>query len=101
MIYIGGLPLAAFLAAVSAGCAWEFYRIAAAGGLEPLDPLGIPLAGAVPLAVYSAAIGLYRPTLAAPAVGLLVVLAAVIWSRGPQRRPLGTAAATVMGVLYT
>ena len=31
MIYLGGLPLAAFLALVSAGCAWEFYRIAAAG----------------------------------------------------------------------
>ena len=48
MIYLGGLPLATFLAAVSAGCAWEFYRIAAAGGVEPLDPVGIPLAGAVP-----------------------------------------------------
>lgn len=101
VIYLGGLPLAAFLAAVSAGCAWEFYRIAAAGGLEPLDPLGIPLAGAVPLIVYAAGIGLYRPTLAVPAVVLLVVLATVIWARGTQRRPLGAAAATVMGVVYT
>ena len=101
MIYIGGLPLAVFLAAVSAGCAWEFYRIAAAGGVEPLDPLGIPLAGAVPLAVYSAAVGLYSPSLAVPAVVVLIVLAAVIWVRGPQRRPLGAASATVMGILYT
>jgi phosphatidate cytidylyltransferase len=101
MIYLGGLPLAAFLAAVSAGCAWELYRIAAAGGLEPLDPLGIPLAGAVPLVVYSAAAGLYRPTPAHAAVALLVVLASVIWARGTQRHPLGAASATVMGVLYT
>jgi phosphatidate cytidylyltransferase len=101
MIYIGGLPLAVFLAAVSAGCAWEFYRIAAAGGVEPLDPLGIPLAGAVPLAVYSAAVGLLRPTLTVPAMAVLVVLASVIWARGPQRRPLGAASATVMGILYT
>jgi phosphatidate cytidylyltransferase len=101
MIYLGGLPLAVFLAAVSVGCAWEFYRIAAAGGLEPLDPLGIPLAGAVPLTAYAASIDLYRPTLAVPAVVLLVVLAAVIGARGPQRRPLGAAATTVMGVLYT
>ena len=101
VIYLGALPLAAFLAALSAGCAWEFYRIAAAGGLEPLDPLGIPLAGAVPLVVYAATIGLYRPTLAVPAVVLLVILAVVIWARGTQRRPLGAAAATVMGVLYT
>jgi len=101
MIYIGGLPLAVFLAAVSAGCAWEFFRIATAGGIEPLDPLGIPLAGAVPLAVYAAAIGLYTPSLAAMAAVVLVVLASVIWARGPQRRPLGAAAATVMGIVYT
>jgi phosphatidate cytidylyltransferase len=101
MIYLGGLPLAVFLAAVSAGCAWEFYRIAASGGLEPLDPLGIPLAGAVPLVTYAAAIGLYRPGLDVAAVALLVVLASVIWARGTQRRPLGAAAATVMGILYT
>jgi len=101
MIYLGGLPLAAFLALVSAGCAWEFYRIAAAGGLEPLDPIGIPLAGAIPLVTYAAAVGVYRPTLAVPAVALLVILAAVIWARGTGRRPLGAASATVMGVLYT
>jgi len=101
MLYLGGLPLAAFLALVSAGCAWEFYRIAAAGGLEPLDPVGIPLAGAVPLVTYAAAVGLYQPTLAVPAVVLLVILACVIWARGTARRPLAAASATVMGVLYT
>lgn len=101
MIYLGGLPLATFLAAVSAGCAWEFYRIAAAGGVEPLDPVGIPLAGAVPLAVYAAGIGLYRPSLVVPAVAMLIILTAVIWTRGPQRRPLGAASLTVMGILYT
>ena len=101
MIYVGGLPLAAFLAAVSAGCAWELYRIARAGAIDPLDPLGIPLAGAVPLAVYSASIGVFRPSLAVAAVALLVILAAVIWARGTQGRPLAAAAVTVLGVLYT
>lgn len=101
MVYVGGLPLAAFLSAVSAGCAWEFFRIARAGGLDPLDALGIPLAGAIPLAVYAAAIGLYRPSLAVPAVVLLIILATVIWARGTQRRPLGAAAATVLGILYS
>jgi phosphatidate cytidylyltransferase len=101
MISLGGLPLATFLAAVAAGCAWELYRIARAGGLDPLDPIGIPLAGAIPLGVYSAAIGLYRPTLGITALALLVILAAVIWARGTQGRPLGAAAVTVLGVLYT
>jgi len=101
MIYLGGLPLAAFLAAVSVGCAWELFRIARAGGLDPLDPLGIPLAGAIPLAAYSATIGLYRPTLGLAAMALLVILSAVIWVRGTHGHPLGAAAVTVIGVLYT
>jgi phosphatidate cytidylyltransferase len=46
-------------------------------------------------------VGLYRPGLAVPAVAVLVVLGSVIWARGTQRRPLGAAASTVMGVLYT
>jgi len=101
MVYLGGLPLAAFLAAVSVGCAWELFRIARAGGLDPLDPLGIPLAGAIPLAAYSATIGLYRPTLGLAAMALLVILSAVIWVRGTHGHPLGAAAVTVIGVLYT
>jgi len=101
MVYLGGRPLAAFLAAVSVGCAWELFRIARAGGLDPLDPLGIPLAGAIPLAAYSATIGLYRPTLGLAAMALLVILSAVIWVRGTHGHPLGAAAVTVIGVLYT
>ena len=101
MLYLGGLPLAAFLTAVSVGYAWELFRIARAGALDPLDPLGIPLAGAIPLAAYSATIGLYRPTLGLAALALLVILAAVIWARGTHGHPLGAAAVTVMGVLYT
>ena len=101
VIYLGALPLAAFLAAVSAGCAWEFYRLARATGVDPLDPVGLPLAGALPLAVYSAAVGIFRPSLALAAVAMLVVLGAVIWVRGTSGHPIGSAAATVLGVLYT
>lgn len=101
MVYIGGLPLAAFLAAVSAGCAWELYRIAREGGLDPVDALGVPLSGAVPLAVYAASIGAYTPSLAVPAVAMLVIFATVIWARGTGGRPLGAAASTVFGILYT
>ena len=101
MIYLGGLPLAVFLAAVSCGCAWELYRIARAGGIDPLDPIGIPLAGAVPLAVYASAVGLYEPSLALMAVALMVIIASVIWARGTTGKPLGAAAVTAMGVIYT
>ena len=101
VIYIGGLPLATFLAAVSAGCAWEFFRLARATGVDPIDPIGMPVAGALPLAVYAAAVGVYRPSLALPAVAMLVVLGAVIWVRGTGGRPIASAAATILGVLYT
>lgn len=101
VIYLGGLPLATFLAAVSVGCAWEFFRLARQTGVDPLDPLGLPLAGAIPLAVYAAAVGLYTPSLAVPAVAMLTILSAVIWVRGTAGRPIGAAAATVLGALYT
>ena len=101
MIYLGGLPLAVFLAAVSCGCAWELYRIARAGGIDPLDPIGIPLAGAVPLAVYASAVGLFQPSLAMVAVALMAIIASVIWARGTTGKPLGAAAITAMGVIYT
>ena len=101
MIYLGGLPLAVFLAAVACGCAWELYRMARAGGIEPLDPIGIPLAGAIPLAAYAAAVGVYQPSLAVVAVALLVIIAAVIWARGTTGKPLGAAAVTALGVIYT
>jgi phosphatidate cytidylyltransferase len=101
VIYLGGLPLATFLAAVSVGCAWEFFRLARATGVDPLDPLGMPLAGAIPIAVYAAAVGAYRMSLSVPAVAMLVVLGVVIWARGTDGRPLGSAAATVLGVLYS
>ena len=101
MISFGGLPLAGFLAAIAAGCAWEYFRIAREGGLNPLDPIGIPLAGLVPLTVYAASVGLFQPSLAIAAVVVLVIFAAVIWTRGPTGRPLGAAASTVFGVLYT
>ena len=101
VIYLGGLPLATFLAAVSVGCAWEFYRLARATGLDPLDPVGMPIAGAIPLAVYAATVGVYRVPLSVPAVAMLAIMGAVIWMRGTGGRPLGAAAATVLGVLYT
>jgi phosphatidate cytidylyltransferase len=101
VIYLGGLPLATFLAVIGVGCAWEFFRLARATGVEPLDPLGMPLAGAIPLAVYAATVGVYRTSLSVPAVALLVILGAVIWARGTAGRPLGSAAATVLGVLYS
>jgi len=101
IVLVGGAPLAALLAVVSALGAWEFFRIARASGHRPLDDVGIALAGLVPLAVYAEFLGLFALRPAIIAVVALAVLAATIWLRGVEGRPLGAAATTLLGVVYT
>ncbi len=101
IVLAGGAPLAALLAVVGALGAWEFFRIARASGARPLDDVGIALAGLVPLAIHAHYLGVFtvRPALAALVV--LCIMGATIWLRGVEGRPLGAAALTVFGVLYT
>jgi phosphatidate cytidylyltransferase len=100
--YLGDLTLSLLLALVSGVAAWEFFRLASAGGYEPLPAVGIPLAAALPLAVRAYHVGRFTPpVLTLGAAVVLSLLALTIWLRGPQRRPIGAAAATVFGVLYT
>ncbi len=101
VVLAGGAPLAALLAITSAVGAWEFYRIARGTGAHPLADVGIALAGLVPLAIHASYLGLFtvRPSLVAMLV--LVLLGATIWLRGVEGRPLGSAASTLLGVVYT
>lgn len=117
-VYVGGLPLAVLLSLLAAGCAWELFRMARIGstsaggefrsadaggasGVSPLDALGVPMAGALPLLVYAwVDLRLATPvTLAMLAV--LLILAACIFVRGPARQPLAAASITVFGIIYT
>src|SRR5687768_1792187 len=101
VVLAGGAPLAALLAVVSALGAWEFYRIARGTGTRPLDDVGIAVAGLLPLAVHAHYLGLFTVGLSLAAVAALAVLAATIWLRGVEGRPLGAAAVTLLGVAYT
>jgi len=101
VVLVGGAPLAALLAVVSALGAWEFFRIARASGHRPLDDVGIALAGIVPLVVHAQYLGLVAVRPATIAVVALAVLAATIWLRGVEGQPLGAGATTLLGVLYT
>ena len=111
LVWLGGLPLAVLLAVASAAGAWELYRIARAGGADPLDAAGIPLAAALPLWTHLSVLGAFeRLRLAghwAPhpgalgAVVVVAVLAAAIWVRGVNGRPLSAVAVTIFGALYT
>ena len=101
IVLVGGAPLAALLAVVSALGAWEFFRIARASGHRPLDDVGIALAGLVPLVVHAQFLGLFALRPALVAVVALAVLAATIWLRGVDGHPVGAAATSLLGVVYT
>ena len=101
IVLTGGAPLAALLAIVSAIGAWEFFRIARETGARPLDDVGIALAGIVPLAIHAHYLGIVSVSPAIAGVVVLLVMAATIWLRGPSGGPLGAAATTLLGVVYT
>ena len=101
IVLAGGAALAALLAIVSALAAWEFYRIASADGLTPMDDIGVAVAGIVPLLVHARYLGIYDTPLAVMAIGVLVLFALAIWRRGVEGKPLGAVASTLLGVVYT
>jgi phosphatidate cytidylyltransferase len=100
VVVAGGAPLAGLLAVVSAIGAWEFFRIARASGLTPLDDVGIAIAGLIPLAVHATFQGLQFPAVVLAAVVFVGTLGLTIWRRGVEGKPLGAAATTIFGALY-
>lgn len=100
IVYLGGAALATLLSIIAALGAWEFCRMARAAGAEPLDAIAIVLAAAIPLVLHASKLRLVTPTWTLGAVVVLGILAATIFVRGPERRPLLSAAATLFGVVY-
>ena len=101
IVFYGGWALAALLAIIAALAAWEFFRIARASGLTPMEDVGIPLAGIVPLFVHARYLRIYELPLSGMALAVLAVLGMTIFTRGVSGKPLGAAASTIFGVLYT
>jgi phosphatidate cytidylyltransferase len=100
ILWFGGLVLALVLALIAALGAWEFYRLAAAGGVRALDRAGIVLAAAIPLVVHTNYAGITAVPMSAGALALIAVFAAALWLRLGER-PLSAVSATVFGVLYS
>ena len=100
-IWYGDAPLAALASALAAIAAWEFYRIARETGAKPLAGLGILLAALVPLAIHAHYLGVVRLQPMFAVLAALTIMGATLWARGPGHAPLGAAASTVLGVLYT
>lgn len=102
VIWFGGLPLALLLALIAGLGAWELYRIAEAGGTRPFTAVGVALSAAIPLLVWAVyAEQLRRVPISAATLVVLALLAASIWLRGVDGRPLAAVAITIFGVFYT
>lgn len=100
IIYLGGAPLATMLGVIAALGAWEIQRMATANGVEPLMPVGIVVAGLIPIAVHGFYLGVFSLSLTAGVVLFLILFASAIWLRGPSRRPINSVALTALGALY-
>ena len=102
VIWLGDAALTTLLGALAAIGAWEFYRIARAGGSTPMAPVGIALAALIPVGVHARYLGV-----AAMPVPVLVPLAAVallglsIWMRGGEGKPLQATSSTLCGAIST
>jgi phosphatidate cytidylyltransferase len=102
LLYVGGWPLALFVAAAAGVGAWECYRLAGRSEVAPLDGIGV--GNAVALVLFAS----WRPTfsgfapVALALVGTLTMvgLVAAIAARGPARKPMQAVAITVFGALY-
>jgi phosphatidate cytidylyltransferase len=71
------------------------------GGTTPMSVVGIVLAALIPLAVHAQQLGVSAVPLVVWILVPLFVLALSIWTRGVDGKPLGAAATTVFGALYT
>ena len=100
-VYLGDAALAALLGVAAAVAAWELYRMAAEGGVRPLGAIGIAYAALLPLLVHAHFLRVFTLALAAAATATLVVMAAAIWTRGVDGRPLAAVSITLFGVFYT
>lgn len=101
IIVIGGAPLVGLLALTGAAGAWELFRLARAGGARPIEAVGIPLAGVIPIVLAAEPRGVFTIGPGFAAAVLMVVLALAIWLRRDDGHALSAVATTVFGASYT
>ena len=100
ILYVGGWIMAVVLAAVAAGGALEFYRLARQRGVRPFAGAGAGLAG-VPVLLAAATPHAEVWTLRIFIAAMLLIAAAAIFRRGVDGSPLTVMAVTVFSALFT
>jgi len=101
LLWIGGAPLATFTGGLAGLAAWEFFRIARAGGSTPMSVVGVVLAALIPVGVHGHYLGVLQVPLYTWVLAVVAILGLAIWLRGVDGKPLGAASTTVFGILYT
>jgi len=103
VVWLGGWPFAAVLAALGVLGTREVYDLARRQGIDALDRTGWLAAAAIPLLAYWAKgseTHFAEPALYLGALWLMVTLVVAMIRRGPQGRPLVVVAVTLFGCLY-
>ena len=97
LLWLGGWPFAAALAALGVLGAREVYDLARRQGIDALDRTGWIAAAAIPILGYwaKAQLALY-----VGALWLMITLVVAMMRRGPNGRPLEAVAVTLFGCLY-
>ena len=101
ILWIGGAPLATFTGGLAGLAAWEFFRIARAGGSTPMSVVGVVLAALIPIGVHGHYLGVLQVPLYTWVLAVVAILGLAIWLRGVDGKPLGATSTTVFGILYT
>ncbi|MBI4501061.1 MAG: phosphatidate cytidylyltransferase [Gemmatimonadetes bacterium] len=104
LVYLGGWPLAAALAALAGVGAFEVYRLADGGGVRALVLLGILGAVAMPFGALMARPGGPLEPRWLPLLGggwIIAIMLVALGTRSPQERPLAAVSITVFGAIYT
>jgi len=102
LLYLGGWPVALFVAVFAALGALECYRFAARDGVRALEALGAAVAAGLVLAAAQEPTFSDFAPLALGLVGTLAVVGLVValgW-RGVAGKPLSVVAVTLFGTLY-
>lgn len=103
VLWLGGWPLAAVLAALGVLGTREIYDLARRQGIDALDRTGWLAAGAIPLFAYWAKgseTQWAEPALYLGALWLMATLVVAMLRRGPAGRPLAAVSVTLFGCLY-
>lgn len=103
VVWLGGWPLAAVLAALGVLGTREIYDLARRQGIDALDRTGWLAAAAIPLLAYWAKgseTHWAEPALYLGALWVMATLVVAMVRRGPSGRPLAVVSVTLFGCLY-